>query len=217
MAEKSGQGKKRITVQEKFKQVDSRIRELEKELTELRSSVIVEGTDAPGRMEEIEKTVGTLQKGDKITIVVFSGEFDKMVAAFIIANGAVAMGAEVSMFFTFWGLNALKKKAKTKGKTFFQRMFGIMLPRGTRKLVTSHFNFLGIGPGIFRHMMKKNGVLSLEELVESAIEMDVHIMTCEMTKNLLGIRDEELIGDFETVGVASYLRNGFESTMNLFI
>jgi peroxiredoxin family protein len=215
MAEESGQGKKRITVQEKFKQVDRRISELEKELADLRSSIVVESADElPGHMREMEKS---LKKGDRITIVVFSGEFDKVVSAFIIANGAVAMGADVNMFFTFWGLNALKKKAKTRGKTLLQRMFGVMLPRGTRKLSTSHFNFMGIGPGIFRHMMKKDGVLSLEELVESAIEMDVHIMTCEMTKNLLGIRDEELIGDFETVGVASYLRNGFLSTMNLFI
>ena len=205
-----------ITVTDKFKEVDSRLRELEFDLGECRKNV--DAFKAFGeQLQTLNLKVNQEALKDKISMIVFSGEFDKLVAAFIIAAGAAAMGTEVVMFFTFWGLTALTKKARVRDKSFIHRMLGFMLPRGTAQAKTSHFNMGGIGPALFRKLMKDGGVASLEDLTAVAFDLDVKIKTCEMSKTLLGITDDELIGKFETVGVTSFLNDARESKTTLFI
>ena len=106
----------------------------------------------------------------KKTLIVFSGDFDRVFAAFVIANGAAAMGDDVTMFFTFWGLNALRKptKQKVSGKSGLQKMFAAMMPRGADRLRLSHMNFGGAGPRMFKHAMKQQNVMSLDELIGRA-------------------------------------------------
>lgn len=152
------------------------------------------------------------------TMVVFSGDLDKAIASFIIANGAAAMGRPVTMFFTFWGLNILRKKANTKiEKTFIESMFGKMMPRGSRKLGLSRMNMAGIGSKMIRGIMKKKNVSSLEELIEKARESGIKLVACSMSMDLMGIKEEELIDGVEIGGVAYYLGEAENSNVNLFI
>lgn len=155
----------------------------------------------------------------KKTIIVFSGDFDKVFAAFVIANGAAAMGDDVTMFFTFWGLNALRrpKKIKVEGKTGLQKAFAAMMPRGADKLKLSHMNFGGAGPRMFKHVMKQKNVMSLNELIESAREQNIKFVACTMSMDVMGISPEELIDGVECVGVASYLGEADEANVNLFV
>ncbi len=155
----------------------------------------------------------------KKTIIVFSGDFDKVFAAFVIANGAAAMGDDVTMFFTFWGLNALRrpKKIKVEGKTGLQKAFAAMMPRGADKLKLSHMNFGGAGPRMFKHVMKQKNVMSLDELIESAREQNIKFVACTMSMDVMGISPEELIDGVECVGVASYLGEADEANVNLFV
>lgn len=155
----------------------------------------------------------------KKTIIVFSGEMDRAMAAFIIANGAAAMGDDVTMFFTFWGLNILRKPEKTSvsGKSFLQSMFGSMMPRGAKRLGISKMNFAGIGPKLMKRVMKQQNVMSLEELIASAREQGVKLEACTMSMDVLGLKADELIDGLEYVGVASYLEQADEANLNLFI
>jgi peroxiredoxin family protein len=155
---------------------------------------------------------------DKKTLVVFSGDMDKVMASLIIANGAAAMGSEVTMFFTFWGLNTLRKAKKIKvKKDFMEKMFGFMMPRGPEKMGISKMNFGGIGAKMMKDMMKKKNVNSLPELIESAQMMGVKMIACTMSMDVMGIREEELIDGIELAGVASYLGEAEEGNVNLFI
>ena len=157
------------------------------------------------------------EQNDK-TFVVFSGDLDKTIAAFIIANGAASMGRKVTMFFTFWGLNILRKPKKVKvAKTFIEKMFGAMLPRGTTKLGLSRMNMGGAGAKMIRGIMKQKGISSLEELVESAKAHGVRIVACQMSMDIMGIHREELIDGVELGGVATFIGSGEESDMSLFI
>ena len=155
----------------------------------------------------------------KKTIIVFSGEFDKVTAAFIIANGAAAMDDEVTMFFTFWGLNALRRpdKVAADGKSPLQKAFGMMMPRGPEHLALSHLNFAGIGPRLMRRAMRDQKVMSLEELIASAREQGVRFVACTMSMDVMGLGREELIDGIEYAGVASYLGDADEANVNLFI
>lgn len=155
---------------------------------------------------------------DGKTFVVFSGDLDKTIAAFIMANGAAAMGREVTIFFTFWGLNILRRpnKIKTK-KTFIEKMFGIMMPRGTKKLGLSRMNMGGAGAKMIRAVMKSKGVSSLEELIQNAIDHGVRLVACQMSMEIMGIKKEELIDGVELGGVATFLGSGEQSNMSLFI
>jgi peroxiredoxin family protein len=155
---------------------------------------------------------------DKKTLVVFSGDMDKVMASLIIANGAAAMGSEVTMFFTFWGLNTLRKAKKIKvKKDFMEKMFGFMMPRGPEKMGISKMNFGGIGAKMMKDMMKKKNVNSLPELIESAQMMGVKMIACTMSMDVMGIQEEELIDGIELAGVASYLGEAEEGNVNLFI
>ncbi len=152
------------------------------------------------------------------TIVVFSQDLDKAIAAFIIAQGALSMGKEVSMFFTFWGLNILRKPKKSKiKKLFVEKLFGKMMPRGIEKLPISNMNMLGLGPKMIRSIMKKKNVDSLQTLLENAQSLGVKITACAMSMDIMGIKAEELIPNIEIAGVASYLSDTTEANHNLFI
>lgn len=156
--------------------------------------------------------------GDAKTIIVFSGDLDKVLASFIIANGAAAMGRKVTMFFTFWGLTVLRKQKKQKiKKTFMESMFGFMLPRGSRKLKLSKMNMGGMGTAMMKMIMKDKNVDSLEALIQKAIENGVKIIACTMSMDIMGIRSEELIDGVELAGVGTYLGDAEESDVNLFI
>jgi peroxiredoxin family protein len=156
---------------------------------------------------------------NKKTIVVFSGDYDKAIAAFIIANGAAAMGDEVTMFFTFWGLDIIRKnkKVKTSGKSFLQNMFCKMMPRGTAKLGLSKMNFCGMGAPMMRLLMRQQKAMSLNELIASAQEQGVHLVACTMTMDMIGFRKEELLDGVDFMGVAAYLAAADEANVNLFI
>ena len=159
-----------------------------------------------------------VQTGHDKTFVVFSGDLDKTIAAFIIANGAAAMGRKVTMFFTFWGLNILRRPSKVQvAKGALERMFCAMMPRGTFKLGLSRMNMLGIGPKMIRFMMRKKGIASLEELIAQAQEHDVRIVACQMSMDIMGISKEELLDGVELGGVATFLGSGETSDMSLFI
>jgi peroxiredoxin family protein len=158
------------------------------------------------------------EKKDKTTIILFSGDLDKAMAAFIIANGAAAYDQEVTMFFTFWGLNALRKEEHVPvQKGFLEKMFSWMMPRGANKLGLSKMNMAGLGPKMIKHVMKKHNALTLPQLIEMAKEQGVKLVACTMTMDLLGIKKEELIDGVELGGVAAYLGDATEGKVNLFI
>lgn len=152
------------------------------------------------------------------TLIVFSGDLDKVLASFIIANGAAAMGRKVTMFFTFWGLNALRKTEKKKvKKSFLDKMFGAMMPRGTKKLKLSKMHMGGMGTAMMKKVMKDKNVDTLEDLMKSAMDNGVKIVACTMSMDVMGIKKEELIDGIEYAGVAAYLGDAEESNVNLFI
>jgi NADPH-dependent 2,4-dienoyl-CoA reductase/sulfur reductase-like enzyme/peroxiredoxin family protein/rhodanese-related sulfurtransferase/TusA-related sulfurtransferase len=154
----------------------------------------------------------------KLSFVVFDGDLDKLIAAFIIANGALAMGEEVSMFFTFWGLNALRKaKPPKRERSAMDAMFGAMMPRGADKLTLSQMNMMGAGTAMIKGVMKKNGVQSLPELIAAAQAGGARIIGCTMTMDLLGIAPSDLLDGVELGGVATFLGEAAESTTTLFI
>ena len=158
----------------------------------------------------------------KKTIILFSGDFDRVMAALIIANGAAAMGDDVTIFCTFWGLNILRKteKAPQNGgsqKSTLQKMFGGMMPKGTKKLGLSKMNMVGMGAPMMRKATKAAGGMSLEELFDSARELGVEFVACTLSMDILGFKPEELIDGIEFEGVAAYLGKADEANVNLFI
>jgi NADPH-dependent 2,4-dienoyl-CoA reductase/sulfur reductase-like enzyme/peroxiredoxin family protein/TusA-related sulfurtransferase/rhodanese-related sulfurtransferase len=152
------------------------------------------------------------------TIIVFSGDLDKVLASFIIANGAAAMGRPVTMFFTFWGLNVLRKKDKQPvAKTAVEKMFAAMMPRGVDKLKLSNMNMLGMGTAMMKSIMRKKNVDSLETLMKKAQKNGVKLVACTMSMDVMGIKKEEIIDGVEFAGVGSYLGDAEESGVNLFV
>ncbi len=163
-----------------------------------------------------EKQIGETVDGK--TIIVFSGDLDKVLASFIIANGAAAMGRNVTMFFTFWGLNALRKsQSDPVKKPFMDKMFGAMMPKGTGKLKLSKMNMAGMGTAMMKKVMNDKNVDSLELLMKNAMKNGVKLVACTMSMDIMGITKEELIDGIELAGVASYLGDAEESNVNLFI
>ncbi|QUL56977.1 CoA-disulfide reductase [Paenibacillus tritici] len=152
------------------------------------------------------------------TMIVFSGDLDKSIASFIIATGAAAMGKQVTMFFTFWGLNVLRRGQPPKvSKSGLDRMFGKMMPQGTRKLPLSRMNMGGLGAKLIRYTMGRKNVDSLEKLMQGALDAGVKLMACTMSMDIMGIKQEELIEGVDFGGVASYLGAAEDSGVNLFI
>lgn len=154
---------------------------------------------------------------DRVAMVVFSGELDKAIAAFIIATGAASMGLETSMFFTFWGINAVKKQKVFAGKSLLEQGFTAMLPGKLGETGLSQMNFFGAGAQIIRGLMKQHDVSSPEELFALAQELGVKMIVCDMSRELLGIRDEELVDGLDTGGVATFLGDAARAKVTLFI
>ncbi|WP_319372045.1 CoA-disulfide reductase [uncultured Ilyobacter sp.] len=164
------------------------------------------------------KNPSLVTEKDTQTIVVFSGDLDKILASFIIANGALAMGKKVSMFFTFWGLNALRKENYTnKNKGVIDKMFGMMMPKGVNRLKLSKMNMGGLGTAMMKYVMKEKNVDSLDKLMKTYLENGGRITACTMSMDVMGIAKEELIEGIEYGGVASYLGDSQEAYSNLFI
>jgi len=177
--------------------------DIEKELLEIKSRL----NDMPGQE-------------NKLTMLVFSGEMDKQLAAMIIATGAAAMGMKVVLFYTFWGTTALRDpKKKGRGKGFLEKMFGFMLPKGWNKTVLSKLNMAGMGTAIMKYLMKKKKVASLDQMYEMAGALGVEIKICQMTMDLMGFKPEEMIDypHLEICGVATFIANAHESAVQLVI
>ena len=152
------------------------------------------------------------------TMVVFSGDLDKALAAFIIANGAASMGHKVTMFFTFWGLNLLRKDNPPKvKKNLIEKMFGFMMPRGANRATLSQMHMAGMGTAMIKDIMKKKNVASLPELIRSAQENGVIIQACQMSMDLMGIHIEELLDGIEIAGVATMVHASDDSNATIFI
>lgn len=154
----------------------------------------------------------------KTTIVLFSGDYDKAMAAYIIANGAAAYDHEVTIFHTFWGLNALRKEENVPvKKSFMEKMFGKFMPRGSNKMGLSKMNFGGLGPRMIKKIMKKHNAVPLPQLVEMAQEQDIKLIACTMTMDLLGLQKEELLDGIEYAGVGAYIGDAEDGSIDLFI
>lgn len=171
-----------------------------------------------GNLTELRNSQTSIPRETNKTIVVFSGDLDKVLASFVIANGALAMGSKVTMFFTFWGINVLRKgEAQASGKGFMDRMFGMMMPNGARKLKLSKMNMLGIGTEMMKMVMKNKKVDDLPSLIESAKKAGVRLVVCSMSMDIMGIKQEELIDGLEIGGVATFLQEADKSSATLFI
>jgi peroxiredoxin family protein/TusA-related sulfurtransferase/rhodanese-related sulfurtransferase len=152
------------------------------------------------------------------TMVVFSGDLDKAIATFIIASGAAAMGKEVTLFFTFWGLNILKRSdAPSAEKDMMAKMFSMMMPKGANDLPLSKMNMGGMGAKMIKTVMANKNVDSLETLMKNAMDAGVKLVACGMSMDIMGIKKEELIDGVEIGGVAAYLGDAEDSGLNLFI
>jgi len=186
------------------------------------------GNTLVGLIKENKLIKATIQKGsqsatvedseDKNTLVVFSNELDKALASFIIANGAVASGKKVTMFFTFWGLNILRKSQFVNvKKKLIEKMFGFIMPKGADRLILSKMHMGGMGTWMMKMVMKSKNVLSLKELIQSAQDNGVKFIACNMSMDVMGIKPEELIDGVEIGGVAKYIAESNSSKSNLFI
>ncbi|MEC3641135.1 DsrE/DsrF/DrsH-like family protein [Bacillus halotolerans] len=159
-----------------------------------------------------------IEQTKRTTIVLFSGDYDKAMAAYIIANAAAAYDHEVTIFHTFWGLNALRKEELVPVKKgLLEKMFGKMMPRGADKMGLSRMNFAGMGPKMIKNVLKKHNALTLPQLIEMAQEQDVKLVACTMTMDLLGLQEKELLDEIDYAGVAAYLADAEEGSVNLFI
>jgi peroxiredoxin family protein len=173
-------------------------------------------------LAEIRKEIAELRERvpeDRAALVVFSGDLDRAIAAFVIATGAAAAGLETTIFFTFWGLSILKKKngAAVSKRDLMQKMFAIMTPRSSESLGVSKMNYFGIGATMLRTMMKKQQVASLEELMELAHELGVRMIGCTMSMDVMGVDKAELFDGIELGGVAAFMGEAARARVSLFI
>jgi len=157
-------------------------------------------------------------KTDRMTLIVFSNDMDKAMAAFILATGAASSGMKVTMYFTFWGLSLLRKKHGSRpGKTLFERIFGWMLPEGPGDTALSKMNFLGAGTGMMNSVMKRKKMPGLDDLMEMALSLDITMVACTTSMGMMGIAKEELLEGIEIGGVATYLAEARGAEISLFI
>ncbi len=179
--------------------------------------------DIQKQLEALKAQVDGIEKkvpSNKLSMIVFSGDLDKALAAFIIATGSIAMGLEVVMFFTFWGTPLLRDKNKSVGgKDIMGKMFGSMLPKGVDAVKLSNMNMGGMGTSMMKSLMKKKNVASLQEMVDMAGELGVKIYICEMTMGLMGFKREEMIQypGLTYCGVAKFLEEAIDSKVQLFL
>lgn len=155
---------------------------------------------------------------NKKTLIVFSGDLDRAIAAFILANGAAAMGNDVTMFFTFWGLNIIRRPEKVKVKRSpLQAAFAAMMPRGAERLGLSKMNFAGLGPVMVKKVMRNANISSLGELISIAQEQEITMVACSTSMEVLGLSKEDLIDGVEIAGVASYFEYADDANVNLLV
>jgi peroxiredoxin family protein len=156
----------------------------------------------------------------KATIVMFSGDLDKALAGMVIANGAAASGWDVTLFFTFWGINIVRDENKqpTKPKTMVEKMFGWMMPKGVNRLKLSQMNMGGMGSSMMKKRMALKKVNSLEKFIQDAKELDVKFLVCDMSMDIMGLQKEEFINEVDDiVGVGTYLKESKDANLTLFI
>ena len=170
--------------------------------------------DPSTALAELQET-----KPEKVTIVLLSGDMDRTMAAFIIATGAAAMGMQVTMFFTFWGLNAIRKPgASTSAKDWLRRMFGLLNRGGAKHLPLSRFHFGGLGTRMMKRVMHQHRMPGIPELMQTALDLDVQFIACTTTMGLMGISKDTLIeGVDQLAGVTTYLAEARQGSVNLFI
>ena len=170
---------------------------------------------------EIDRAIAEVRErtvDDRAAIVVFSGDLDRVMAGFVIATGAAAAGLDTSLFFTFWGLSALKRKgARSHRKGLKERMFALMTPGSSESLGTSKLNFFGMGALMLRSMMQEKGISSLEELMAMARDLGVKTTACTMSMDAMGIAPEELVDGLEYGGVAAFMADAARARVTLFI
>jgi peroxiredoxin family protein len=195
--------------------LESRLAALETEVRALAQTSLEQASRLDGTADLLK---GAGQQ-EKLSLIVFSGSLDRLIAAFVLATGAAAMGMQVSMFFTFWGTAALRRDNVHVKKTLLERMFGWMLPKGVKKLPLSQMNMGGGGPMMIRYIMKKNGVASVEEMIEISKELGVELNVCTMSMDLLGMKPDELI-DYPGrtfCGVAKFLETAAPGKITMFL
>jgi peroxiredoxin family protein len=175
------------------------------------------------QLADIRAQISSLSKAapeNKLSMIVFSGDMDKVLASLVIATGAAAMGMEVVMFFTFWGTPVLRDQGKSAGgKDMMGKMFGTMLPKGSGAVKLSKMNMGGMGTAMMKSLMKKKNVASIEEMLSLAEELGVQIIICEMSMDLMGFKREEMIDYKELMygGVAKFVEEAQNSKVQLFI
>lgn len=169
---------------------------------------------------DLEKRIAKLEKQmpkKKVSIIVFSGDLDRVLASFIIATGAVAMGLESSMFFTFWGLSVLRKQKKYAGKKFINKLTTLLSPGGPQDLPLSQMHFFGLGTQMMKKHMANMNIASLEELIKLAQELGVKMTACEMSKTMMDYDESEILEGVEIGGVGTFLAEAMDSRTALFI
>jgi len=174
------------------------------------------------QLDVLKKKISKLEKArkDQLSMAVVSGDLDKILAAMVISVAAAAMDTQVKLFFSFWSLSALRDPKKSpKGKDFISKMFGMMLPKGKDKLALSTMNMGGMGPMMIKMLMKKQNVMSLDEMFKQAGELGVEITVCEMSMGLMGFKKEEMIDypNLRFAGAATFVADAGESSIQLFI
>lgn len=171
------------------------------------------------RLHALEGKVLNVGRENRLSMVVFSGSLDRMLAAFVLGSTAAASGMEVEMFFTFWGLAALRDAKKNARKDLLGKMFGWMLPRGMKQLPLSQMQMGGMGPVMIRHVMKQKRIASLDEMVTLCGELGAKIYACDMSREIMGIKPEELIDypHLSYCGAATFIERASASSMTLFI
>ena len=180
----------------------TRINLLEEKIAALESRL----AEAEGRLPD-----------DRVTLMIFSGDLDRVMSSFVIATGAAAMGQQVTMFFTFWGLSVVKKSSEFRDKSFPQTMMALLSPASSKSLPVSKMNYFGIGAAMLRKMLAKQNVFSLEDMLALARELGVRIIACEMSREVLGVHESEIMDGVECGGVATFLADSLRSRTSLFI
>lgn len=178
--------------------------------------------DLVQQIEALRKEVDELRQrtpSDKAAIIVFSGDLDRLLAALVIATGAAAGGLETTMFFTFWGLSALKKAeaGALEAKSLKEKMFAMMTPSSTQSMGVSKLNFFGLGARMLRTMMKEKNVTSVEEMMALARELGVKMIGCTMSMDVMGVERQQLANDIELGGVAAFMSEAANARFSLFI
>lgn len=178
--------------------------------------------DVARQIEQLRQEVAELRERtpeNKAAIIVFSGDLDKLLASLVLATGAATAGLETTMFFTFWGLSALKKKGagSLARKSVKEKMFSMMTPSSTESMGVSKLNFFGMGAAMLRTMMKEKNVSSVEEMMDLARDLGVKMIACTMSMDVMGVEREQLLHDVELGGVATFMAEAAHARVSLFL